>query len=99
MNEILEAAVLGESDIEDEDIEDVLLIHIFNDNLGNRAELYGRFSFNEQNEIEVKSNFRFEKVDIPRLVAALGIPDMVTTDDHITLPGRYTWLKFTNFTF
>lgn len=38
MEEILDLALHDESD--DDDMEDVFLLHIFNDKLGNRAELF-----------------------------------------------------------
>ena len=38
-------------------------------------EYYQPFSFEEQNEAECKSNFRFEKQDIPLLFDVLGLPE------------------------
>ena len=90
MEDILDAAVLGEEDFDDEDLDDALLLHIFHGhNLGNRAELYGRFDFEAITDIEAKSYFRFEKNDIPRLAIALNIPNSIATDDNISLPGNY----------
>lgn len=90
MEEILEAAVLGDSDVEDEDIEDVLINDLFHDNLvGNRADIYGRFNFEEVSDMESKTYFRFEKIHIPFLAVELGIPNIITTAENITLPGRY----------
>lgn len=53
------------------------MLHIFNDNLGNRAELYGRFQLDEITNIEARSLFRFDRVHIPQLVNASGIPQAV----------------------
>lgn len=56
-------------DFEDEEIDDAILLHLFqNDPLGNRAMLYGRFNLDAISETEAKNMFRFEKALIPRLL-------------------------------
>lgn len=85
MEEILDLALHDESD--DDDMEDALLLHLFNENLGNRAELYGRFNFDHMSNTEARSLFRFDRMDIPRLTTALGIPELVRTQDNISISG------------
>lgn len=91
MEDIINAVVLGEDDdSDDDDVDDVLVLDILkNDILGNRAEIYGRFSLDEISNVEAKSNFRFEKDDIPRLSNALGIPEFIMTQENIQLSGKY----------
>lgn len=72
----------SDSDSENSDIEEIFLIHVFNNRqnlIGHRAEVYGAFNFNELSEHECKLNFRFEKQDILRLALALRIPEHFTT--------------------
>lgn len=98
MEEILDAALLGDSDFDDEEMDEAILLHIFdNDPLGNRADLYGRFTFDSISNTEAKDMFRFEKAHIPRLAAALGIPENITTDDNITLTSDLNFLDFLIF--
>ncbi|KAJ8914166.1 hypothetical protein NQ315_016245 [Exocentrus adspersus] len=85
MEDILDIDLLGSDS--DDDLDDLLLYHVLNDNLGHRADLYGRFSLNAISEIEAKQSFRFEKRHIPRLAEALNIPDEITTRENITLTG------------
>ncbi|XP_072375397.1 uncharacterized protein [Diabrotica undecimpunctata] len=88
MEDILDIEMFGESDFEDDDMDDAVLLHVFGNNLlGNRADLYGRFSLETLSDLEVKNLFRFEKVHIPRLALALGILENITTEENITLPG------------
>lgn len=68
-------------------MDDAVLMLLNNDVLGNRAQLYERFTLYNISNIKAKSWFRFEKVHIPRLAATLGIPEYISTDDNITLSG------------
>ncbi|XP_072380479.1 uncharacterized protein [Diabrotica undecimpunctata] len=76
-------------DEEDEDFEDALLLHILHDEeqLGNRAILYGRFSLNNMSDIECKNLFRFAKNDIPRLARALDLPDIFQIENVTSVSG------------
>lgn len=74
-----EYAALDSSD-SDSDLEDVLLLEVFNrHNNVNRAEMYGAFNLNNLSETECKLYFRFEQDDIPRLAQALRVPNDLTT--------------------
>ena len=88
MEDFLEAAALGAfSDDEDDFDDDVVLQILDGVNVGNRAELYGRFNLDEVANAEAKTLFRFEKEDISRLAAALEIPDNINVD-NMTLSGK-----------
>lgn len=96
MDEILNAVVLGESDLDDDDdMDEAILLHLFNNEpIGNRAELYGRFTLNNMSNTEAKNLFRFEKAHIPILAVALGVNEYITTDDKITLLGIWDTHNF-----
>lgn len=96
MEEIVNAEVLGDSDFDqdgidsDDDLDDAIFLHLFdNEFLGNRAMLYGRFSFANISNVEAKTMFRFNKNDIPRLAVSLGIPENIQTRDNIPISGWF----------
>lgn len=93
MEELIDIALFDDSD-DDGDLEDAVVLHILNENLGNRANFYGRFNLEEISNIEAKTYFRFEKEHIPRLCHALGIPNFVRTPDNITVNGKPKYLFF-----
>lgn len=88
MDEIL---LMGAFDSDNSDIDDDFVIHNLqnNENLGNRAELYGRFDLDNMLNIECRNCFRFEKEDINRLATALGLPETITSVDRVTINRKY----------
>ncbi|KAK4887199.1 hypothetical protein RN001_003470 [Aquatica leii] len=74
---------------EDFDVDDVIMLHILNDEdmLGNRANLYGRFLFDNLSNTECINLFRFHKEDITRLTLAFNLPATITFN-RTTLTGR-----------
>lgn len=95
MEPVLDLAVLIDNEYDD-DIDEALILHILNDeeNLGNRALLYGRFNLENLSNTECKNLFRFSKQDLPILCRGLGIPDMITTADRVTLQGNKQSFSF-----
>lgn len=90
MEDILDLVVLI-SDDEDDDMDDILIENLLNDRevLGPRAQLYQRFDLENMLEIECTRLFRFSKVHIPRLARCLGIPELITTVDGVTLSSKF----------
>lgn len=95
MEPVLDLAVLIDNE-NDDDLDEAFILHILNDeeNLGNRALLYGRFNLENLSNVECKNLFRFSKQDLPILCRGLGIPDMITTADRVTLHGNKQSFSF-----
>ncbi|XP_050508850.1 uncharacterized protein LOC126886054 [Diabrotica virgifera virgifera] len=84
MDQDLEALILANAN--DEDIEFLILHNI----LGEERILPAQnqeFDLENMSEADVKTNFRFSKQDIPVLVNALRIPDIIHTDTRNTVTG------------
>jgi hypothetical protein len=77
MDEMLEAAILG--DANDDDIEEAILI-MLNPLRNNCVDPERQqFDLNEISFDQAKLNFRFEKNDIPILAELLGLPEQIIT--------------------
>jgi hypothetical protein len=77
MDEMLEAAILG--DANNDDIEEAIL-QILNSLRNNYVDAERQqFELNEISFDQVKINFRFEKNDIPILAELLGLPEQIRT--------------------
>jgi hypothetical protein len=77
MNEMLEAAILG--DANNDDIEEAIL-QILNSLRNNYVDAERQqFELNEISFDQAKINFRFEKNDIPILAELLGLPKQIRT--------------------
>jgi hypothetical protein len=77
MDEMLEAAILG--DANDDDIEEAILI-MLNPLRNNYVDPERQqFDLNEISFDQAKLNFRFEKNDIPILAELLGLPEQIIT--------------------
>lgn len=89
MEEILNLALLL-SDDEDEDIDDVIVENLLDnvENIGPRAQLYGRFNLENILEMECVNLLRFSKEHIARLCICLNIPERITTRDRVTVSGK-----------
>lgn len=87
MDEIL---LLDALDSSGDDLDEAVALHVLHgeENLGNRAVLYGRFSFNDLSESEAKRLFRFQKNDIEVLVGALGVPGQIRTSERLSVSGK-----------
>lgn len=92
MEDVLYVAALDD-DENDDDVDDLLLHHLFNnENLGPRADIYGRFDLDHISDMEAKALFRFEKRDILRLQNAFQIPERIIAN-NISVSGK---CKFNN---
>jgi hypothetical protein len=77
MNEMLEAAILG--DANNDDIEEAIL-QILNSLRNNYVDAERQqFELNEISFDQAKINIRFEKNDIPILAELLGLPEQIRT--------------------
>jgi hypothetical protein len=77
MDEMLEAAILG--DANNDDIEEAIL-QILNSLRNNYVDAERQqFELNEISFDQAKINFRFEKNDIPILAELLGLPKQIRT--------------------
>jgi hypothetical protein len=77
MDEMLEAAILG--DANNDDIEEAIL-QILNSLRNNYVDAERQqFELNEISFDQAKINFRFEKNDIPILAELLGLPEQIRT--------------------
>lgn len=88
MNNIVDNLFFVDVDEEDDDLDDLIVIHILNDNdlLGNRAALYGVFDFQSLSNAQCLSMFRFEKDHILQLVRALGLPQQLLVN-RVSISG------------
>ncbi|CAH0562917.1 unnamed protein product [Brassicogethes aeneus] len=86
MDEIINFGALDSDN--DDDMDEALIFHILNENknLGNLRELYGAFDLNSLSETECRKLFRFEKNHLRRLSTALNLPELITTEERITVP-------------
>lgn len=96
MEELLLAAAIGGLDDDADDVmDDAVILHILGDgNLENALpDIY--FNLNSFTEEESRKLFRFGKATIPRLAAALGVPNRIVTDCRDAVEGRcFCWKYF-----